>query len=226
VQDVFPETTLWVHQGTGIIVARREGALILDVPRLRQRFATVERELARFGIPTLDAFLDMYTLDPMAVRTLARTAAPVTDDRPNLEYDKPRHRRARLVGTHAEDELRSLLAVYTLRSRDVPLAGVSPAEAESLAATRAAGSHGLLGDLYVGFGLVRNAHEEYDKGLSLSVGPQQRGTFLFALAQVARDEGNLTEALRLLDESLSLGPGNAAAVQLREALARRPPGPS
>jgi spermine/spermidine synthase len=223
VQDVFPETSLWVDQGTGIIVARREGALTLDVPALSQRFAMVGAELARFGVPSLDAFLDMYTLDASAVRTLTGRAVAVTDDRPSLEYDRPRHRRGRVVGTHAEDELNSLLAVYTLRARDLPLAGVSPAEAERLAAPRVAGSHGLIGDAYLGVGLNGNAREEYNKGLALSVGPQQRGMFLFALAEVARNEGNLVEALRLLDESLALAPGNAAAVQLREALAPRPP---
>ena len=218
VHEVFPETTLWVHQGTGIIVARRDAVVTLDAEDLSRRYAPVAGELARFGVPGPGAFIDMYALDAAGVAALTRMATTVTDDRPSLEYDPPRHRAARTLGGRVEEELRALRAVYSLRTPDVPMLGASAADLETLRVRRGAGSHAALGDLYLTAGLGREARAEYERGLAASTEPWQRAMFLFALAQVARTDGRTAEALELVGKSLALGPDNAAALKLRESL--------
>jgi spermidine synthase len=224
VQDVFPETTLWIHDDTGIVIARRDGAVTIDPQLLAKRLAPIASEMRRFGVADLDALLGMYALGPSSVAALTRGVTAVTDDRPSLEYHGPRHSLARSLGVYSEDQLQALVAVYTLRSQEpLPLVGASPADASRLALRRIAETHALLGDVYLGAGSTGHAREEYDKGLATRPEPLQRAQFLFALAQVARDEGNIPEALQLLDQVHALGVDDSAAMRLRETLAPQTP---
>ncbi len=227
IQDVFPETTLWIHNDTGIVIARRDGAVTIDLQGLAKRFAPVASEMGRFGVPNVDALLGMYALGPSGVAALTRGVAAVTDDRPSLEYQGPRHSLARSWGIYSEDQLQALVTVYSLRPLEpVPLFGASPADAALLRTRRITETYALLGDVYLGAGSTKRAREEYNKGLATSPEPLQRAQFLFALAQVARDEGNIPEALRFLDQVHALGVDDTAAVRLREALVSRVPGSS
>ena len=219
VEDVFPQTTLWVHEGTGIIVARRDAPVTIDLDRIGPRFESVAGELGRFGVSTLDSFVGMYALGPSGVAALALGAAPVTDDRPSLEYHTPRHRAPRNLATHTEDVLVSLISVYGLGAgQPLPLGGSDPAAMRSIPVRHVAHTHARLGEAYLNAGLLPQAREEYERGLTLSAEPEQRATFLLALAQIARDEGRIPEALRMLDAAHEMAPKNRAVLELRETL--------
>jgi spermidine synthase len=87
VQSVFPNTTLWVHEGTGIVVARRDGPVALDVPRVQQALrGALAQDLDARGLGGLEGLAEAYLLGPDAIRSLTRTTAVITDDRPSLEF--------------------------------------------------------------------------------------------------------------------------------------------
>jgi tetratricopeptide (TPR) repeat protein len=219
VQEVFPETTLWLHRHTGIIVARREGPIVLDIAALRERVAAVRDSLRRVEVPDLEAFVDLYGLGPAAVAELTRGAAPVTDDRPSLEFHPPQHRWEWTVGTFTPDQLKALVAVYGRRAREpLPLAGPPTEEGQALEEGRAATSYALLGDAYLDAGNSRMARRTYEQGLASAEPASQRAIFLFALAQIAEKEGRGREALDLIDRGLHLSPDNAAARVFRARL--------
>jgi tetratricopeptide (TPR) repeat protein len=223
VQDVFPQTTLWLHEDTGIIVARREQPIVIDVARLRERVAIVQEPLRRVNVPDLGAFIELYGLGPSAVADLARRATAVTDDRPSLEFHSPKHRWQPTWGTFTPSQLEALVAVYTRRAREpLPLSAPLTEESQALAAVRAGSSHALLGDAYLGAGRSALARRVYEEGFARAGPPSQRAVFLFALAQVARKEGRGQEAVELVDRGLALSPDNAAARAYRTRLTGTP----
>jgi spermidine synthase len=221
VQDVFPETTLWLHRHTGIIVARREGPIVLDLAALRERVAAVRDSLRGVEVPDLEAFVDLYGLGPAAVAELTRGAAAVTDDRPSLEFHPPQHRWEWTLGTFTPDQLKALVAVYSRRAREsLPLTGPPTEESRTLGEARAGSSYALLGDAYLDAGDSRLARRTYEQGLGTAGQASQRAIFLFALAQIAEKDGRGREALDLLDRGLLLSPDNAAARLFRTRLTR------
>jgi spermidine synthase len=220
VVDVFPQTTLWVHDGTGIIVASRDRPIVLDAPLLRPRLAALGDELRHLGVKDLSGFAELYGLGPSMVASFAAQAPPVTDDRPSLEFSAPRHRAEEHRGAFTPEQMQALLAVYTARAREtVPLAGATSNEAAEIAASRVPGSHALCGDVYLGAGFNADARREYEEGLAAATITSQRALLLFALAQVAEKDGAPAEALRLVERGLALWPDNSAAVRLRDRLA-------
>jgi spermidine synthase len=192
VLDVFPDATLWVHEDTGLIVARRDSALVLDLETLRARLSrpALRAAVEALGIPGAEPLLERYALGPAALRRLTARAAPVTDDRPSLEFHTPRHRAVlRLGAGYQLEEARTLELVYRFRAAEpLPLAGASPQDALRLAAARAFDSRLLLGDLYLGMWLQGPARQELEEGLRRAADPSQRSRALAALAELARRE--------------------------------------
>jgi spermidine synthase len=94
VLDVFPETSLWVHASTGILVSASAAPLSLDVDVLQQRLAEPQlaATLLGVGVNGLAGFLDLYALDPARLARLTAGVRPITDDLPALEFNAPRHR--------------------------------------------------------------------------------------------------------------------------------------
>jgi hypothetical protein len=205
VQDVFPETTLWLHENTGIIVARREQPIVIDVAGLRERVASVREDLRRVAVPDLNAFIELYGLGPAAVADLARRAAAVTDDRPSLEFHSPQHRWQPTWGAFTPSQLEALVAVYTRRAREpLPLTAPLTEEGQALAAAHVGSSYALLGDAYLGAGRSGLARGIYEEGFARAGPPAQRAGFLFALAQIAEKEGRGREAVELVDRGLMI----------------------
>jgi spermidine synthase len=222
VREVFPETSLWIHGATGIIVARREAPLVLQVTALGERLGdpAIARDLARFGVGGLLAFVDLYTLDPAALARITAGAGAVTDDSPSLEFH-PVGRRSHEVtrGGFSADALPFL--ELTLRERqgvEVPLAGGGADVVAELREGHAAASFASLGDVYLDAGRPDLARAQYVEGAERARRPGDRALFLFALAQLALADGRLEEARRLLDEGLRLRPDNAPALELRRQL--------
>jgi len=223
VQDVFPETTLWLHENTGIIVARREQPIVIDVGGLRERVASVREDLRQVAVPDLGAFIELYGLGPAAVADLTRRAGAVTDDRPSLEFHSPQHRWQPMWGAFTPSQLEALVAVYTRRAREpLPLTEPLTEEGRALAAARVGSSYALLGDAYLGAGRGGLARGIYEEGFARAGPPAQRAGFLFALAQIAEKEGRGREAVELVDRGLVLSPENAAARRFRAQLTENP----
>lgn len=223
VQDVFPETTLWIHENTGIIVARRERPIVIDVAGLRERVAAIREPLRRVNVPDLNAFIELYALGPAGVAELTRGAAAVTDDRPSLEFHSPRNRWQPHWGILMPSQLEVLVAVYKRRAREpLPLTEPFTEEGRALADARFGSSYALLGDAYLAAQMRGLARRTYDEGLVRVGPPSQRALFLFALARIAEQEGRVREAVELVDRGLALSPENAAARRYRTHLTDNP----
>lgn len=187
VQGEFPETTLWVHSLTGIIVARRDAPVRIDTARLRALWSLpgLRGDLARLGVPTIGHFAGLYMLGPAGVRRISSGAPLVTDDFPLLETHAPLWLSGRWnAGRLCHNEAQALEVVYRARLDELLPLDPSP-DAERLQGARPAGSRLLLGGLYVDTGHYDLARAEFEAGLGAAADPAERDLFRRALAAVA-----------------------------------------
>jgi spermidine synthase len=222
VQDVFPETTLWVFEKTGIVVARRDAAVNVDLPALRRRLEAPElrADLKRLGLGDAEDFVDLHVLGPAALRRLTAHAQLVTDDRPWIEFDTPRHVLSPSFGGFRLAQARTLQMAYAERLREsVAVSGAEPAEAAAVMERRAVSSRLMLGDLARAVGPQDAAPALYADAIAQAREPRVRAIALCHLAEIARREGRLPEARALLEQSLSLAPDSPRALELKAALA-------
>lgn len=222
VQDVFPETTLWVFEHTGIVVARRDAPVSVDLPALRARLAApdLRADLEQLGLDDAEDFLDLHVLGPDAVRRLTARARPVTDDHPWIEFDAPRHTLRPSFGGFRLEQARTMRALFTERLRDpLALSGATPAEAAAVAERRGVSSRLRLGDLARALGAEADARALYAEAVRLAAQPAARVVALCHLAELARGEGRLAEARSLVEESLRLVPAAPRALRLQASLA-------
>jgi spermidine synthase len=88
VLDVFPYVTLWTTEAHETMLVASLDPIVLDAPRIVRRFEapSLRDALAAGGVPTPAALLATYVTDRIGLERFAGDAAPVTDDRPQLEY--------------------------------------------------------------------------------------------------------------------------------------------
>ncbi|WP_241805236.1 fused MFS/spermidine synthase [Pseudomonas putida] len=86
--DVFPHASLWTTEFHEMLLIGSPTPMVLDVPRIRQRFeqAQVSAALAQVGVSSVEALLATWVTDRQGLERYAGDAQPVTDDRPRIEY--------------------------------------------------------------------------------------------------------------------------------------------
>jgi len=88
--DAFPDAVLVSgYHSELILMGTREGAAELDPAALRRRLRdrpAVKRDLGRIDVETLTALVGTFVADAATLREASAGAAPVTDDRPLIEY--------------------------------------------------------------------------------------------------------------------------------------------
>jgi predicted membrane-bound spermidine synthase len=150
VQAVFPETTLWLHGDTGIIVARRDGPIRIDLARVARALtiAPLRDELGELGVRTPLDFAKLYALSPDEIRALTSSERPVTDDRPSLEFHRLRHPLQEFHGAYNEGHARTMRLIWRSNADSVPpVVDASPAQVAELAEARKLASRQGLADL-------------------------------------------------------------------------------
>jgi spermidine synthase len=221
-QELFPETSLWIHGATGIVVSRKEAPLVIQVTTVGQRLAdpAIAADVARFGVGGILPFVNLFTLDAASLVRLTAGVRAVTDDAPSLEFHSVTRRSQELTaGGFSADALPFLeLALIGRQAVQVPLAAEPADLVADLRKGHAAAAFSVLGDLYLDAGRPDLARARYVAGVERAARPRDRALFLFALAQLARAEGQLEEAWRLLGEGLGEWPDNAPALELRRQL--------
>ena len=139
VQDVFPETTLWLHGDTGIIAARRDAPARIDLARLTPAFepGALRDELAELGVRTPLDFARLYALGPDEIRAATAKVRAVTDDHPSLEFHRFRHPTQEYRGPFNLDQARMMSVIYR-QSADhtAPLTGATPSQTEEIETSR------------------------------------------------------------------------------------------
>jgi len=213
VQDVFPETTLWIHSSTGIIVARRDLPVRIDLARLeRGMHGPLRDQLELLGVRGPLDFVDLHALGPDAIRTATQGAPIYTDDRPSLEFHNPRHRLLQFRGPFTREQARTMEVILPLRAaRAAPLVNAGRDLVARSATSRRVQSHRLLGDTYFFWGYPDQARAAYETAARHAVATEtQAGLFLLA-AESALMAGEPSAARRLAHESLAVAADPGAA---------------
>lgn len=86
--DVFPHASLWTTEFHEMLLIGSATPMVLDVPRIRQRFEQpqVSTALDQVGVSSVEALLATWVTDRQGLERYAGDAQPVTDDRPRIEY--------------------------------------------------------------------------------------------------------------------------------------------
>jgi spermidine synthase len=150
VQDVFPETTLWLHSDTGIIVARRDAPIRIDVDRVARALSPgrLRDELDELGVKTPLDFAKMHALGPAEIRAVTSSERPVTDDRPSLEFHPLRHPAPEFRGPYDLEHARMMAVIWRGRADSAaPLVGAAPPLVAELATWRKMESQKSLVDV-------------------------------------------------------------------------------
>ncbi len=86
--DVFPHASLWTTEFHEMLLIGSATPMVLDVPRIRQRFEQpqVSAALDQVGVSSVEALLATWVTDRQGLERYAGDAQPVTDDRPRIEY--------------------------------------------------------------------------------------------------------------------------------------------
>lgn len=86
--DVFPHATLWTTELHEMLLVGSLDHIELDATQIEQRFnqPSVAASLREVGIASPGALLATWVADRAALDRYAGDTAPVTDDRPNIEY--------------------------------------------------------------------------------------------------------------------------------------------
>lgn len=156
VQDVFPQTTLWMHKMTGIIVARRDAPVRLDFARLADAYEAgpLRDELGRLGLRTPLDLAKAYVLGPEDIRAVVGHARAIVDDHPSLEFHQPSQRSPeRRYGLTRDQALALQSFAPHLRSGVTPVDGAAPEAIAELRASRERTSRTLAMVLQRAWGL-------------------------------------------------------------------------
>jgi spermidine synthase len=233
VRSVFPETTLWLHSGTGIIVARRDGPIQIDFERLRWAFgeADLRGDLARRGVRSPLDFASLHVVGPALIDRATERVPLITDERPSLEFHKPTH--LLMVGRGvaeegfltAEQSLAMQWVWLSEASDQAPLVGAAQEEQSAVASRRVVSSREALGDLYALWDRADLAFANYEAAADAALEAGTRARLLLRAARLAEREGRRAEAVRLASESLAAAPGGGDAADFLHTLegGPRPP---
>ncbi|MCI3208102.1 spermidine synthase [Pandoraea sp. LA3] len=127
---VFPHASLWTTELHEMLLVGGSSPLVLDARSIRQRFTQpgVAQALSEVGIDSAGALLATWITDRSGLAYYVEDIAPVTDDRPGIEY-------APWVGREAfAPTLRHLLALQS----DPPVVGADDALNDELVRSRGA----------------------------------------------------------------------------------------
>lgn len=222
VQDVFPETTLWLWNTTGLIVARKDSPVSVSLAALLQAYKNPElaADLPRLEVPTPEEFLQLFTLGPSAVRDLTEGAPIITDDHPSLEFHPPRHGKTFATPRGITPSSAAMLSAILQRraSAEPPVDGISAESRKTFLEAFRLRNIQLTGDLYFKRGLPAEAAEVFEQGFAESTTAADRATFLFNLAITAHERGDPSGSLAYIERCLVEAPENRMALELRDRL--------
>jgi len=220
VQDVFPETTLWLHSGTGLIIARGQ-EIAIDWPSVQRALQepALAHDLAALGVQSPADLAGLFALGPDGVRDWVRGSTAITDDRPSLEFHPPRVVSPPEAGPFAVEAARSLLSVYMRRARErVPTRGLTPELRMSLDSVWQSRNAGETGEAWLALGRPVEAAAVFEAGLALSERPAQRAPLVCGLAIATGVAGDVERGLEYAERCLEYDPGNTRARAMKASL--------
>jgi predicted membrane-bound spermidine synthase len=143
--DAFPHASVWTTELHEMLLVGSTGPMELDASRIAARFeqTSVAQALAAVGVMSPPALIATWITGRDGLERYAGGAAPVTDDRPRIEYATWTRR----------DEFRRVLPLVLALASEPPLVNATPAFVGEVATERSrlrlfyeAGLRASLGD--------------------------------------------------------------------------------
>ena len=222
VQEVFPETTLWMHSFTGLIIARKDAPLAIDAGLLdRAMHSTpLAADLGRLGVGTVEDFAQLFALSPGGVAALSANAPLITDNHPSLEFDPPQNQMSltlnRGLARHGSP---ATLAVFAQRNAVSPTwRGAPPPELERIRAKWPLRNALQAGQFMFSTGGYKEAIACFAGCLELAADAQDRSIARYNLASTLLAAGDRVTAKREAERCLQDAPSSITARRLLESL--------
>jgi len=209
--EVFPQSTLWMHEGGSFVIGIAGDRLVVDAGRLAAGLATpgIRDDLAGAGVGSLVPLLNLLAWGPDTLRAAAADAAIVTDDRPSIEFPEVPFRQPAEWTLAQVRGARAQRLVYERRRSDrFPVTSLSPPLAAELAEFREAFDRSMIGMAVLELGQAELAVATFREGLQACRRDPCRAQFLFYLGLAAERQGNLEAARRHLHEAARIAPDN------------------
>lgn len=126
--DVYPHASLWTTELHEMLLVGSPDPIVLDVPRITERFSQPETAAAmrEIGIASPNALLATWITGRAGLEQYAGDARPVTDDQPRIEY----------ADWVRPDELQRVLPELMMLRSDPPLRGAEDSFLTSVARER------------------------------------------------------------------------------------------
>ncbi len=192
-QDVFPESTLWVHEGSGFVIGKAGGSMTVDAALLAAataRLPGVRDDLESAGITGLVPLLDVLVWSPETLRDATAQAAVVTDDFPSLEFPEIPFRIPQSSKLLELRQAHGLQLVFAVRQANRPRAtNVPPALEAALTAYRETHEYRELAVAAFWLGRPDAAEAAFRAGLAACRTDSCRAAFFSDLAQLAERRG-------------------------------------
>lgn len=208
--EVFPQSSLWVHRGSGFVIGVAGERLAVDAARLAAglRAPGIREDLAWAEVGGLVPLLNLLAWGPETLRAATAAAAVVTDDYPSLDFPEvpfrfPPH--STLQGARLEQGLR--MVSEWRRGDRPPIANLPAAVAAELAEFREAQAQAARGAAAMDAGRLDGAEATFRAGLAACRRDRCRAYFAFWTGLLAERRGDLPSARRHWREAERLDPG-------------------
>lgn len=221
VQEVFPETTLWLHSNTGLVVARKGGPLEIDWETLTRAFADprLAKHLVSLQIPRPEELAQLQILDAKGVRSFAGDAPVVSDDHPSLEFHPPRHRTTLKIPGRLKEIVETHLHACEGRPADPPpIRNASAADLAHLRARWKVRGNLVVATTLMKLGRLDDAIRLLNQGLGEAPIAEDRALCYYNLAMVSMARSDRKGALVLAERCLAEAPNSANARKLVDSL--------
>jgi spermidine synthase len=218
--DVFPQSILLVHRGSGFLIGSTDDKLTIDATRLAAGLADpgVREDLAAVGAGDLISLLNLVVWGPETLRVATADATVVTDDRPTLEFPEVPFRVGPQSTVAATRVWRAQERVYLRRQADrTQIVNLSPADAGALTELRQDYDRATVGGAALELGNFELAAAMFEARRAACRTDQCRAQVAYWMGRLAERRRDLPAALRYLREADRLDPGHAA---VRDALRR------
>ncbi|MQA28992.1 MAG: hypothetical protein GEU82_04010 [Luteitalea sp.] len=218
--DVFPQSSLWVHRGSGFVIGTNRERLTVDGARLAAGLDDpgIREDLAWVGVGGLVPLLNLLAWGPETIRVATASSPVVTDNHPILDFPEVPFRLSPRSTLAATRVWRAQAFVYGRRKADHPaFANLTPEIVSALVRAREDYDYATIGGAAFELGDLEVAEAMFRARLAACTLDPCRAQGAFWMGLLAERRGDVAAARRYLEDADRLDPGRVA---IHDALRR------
>lgn len=218
--EVFPQSSLWMHRGSGFVIGTAGGRLAVDAARLEAGLGEpgIREDLKPVGAGELIPLLNLLVWGPETLRAATASASLVTDDNPTLDFPEVPFRVSERSTLPAVRVWQAQEMIYDRRQAAPPaILNLPPERAAELAETRKDFDLATIGGAALELGHLDRADTMFRARAAGCRTDQCRAQAAFRMGLLAERRGDLPAARRHLRDADRLEPGRET---IRRALRR------